>query len=203
MLEFDDTGNNFNWIAQSSIAAGTAAALAADPDDCAANQFANSIVASGNLGCAAIADADVPDSITIDLAATATALAANGANCAAGEIPLGVDASGAVESCYEPSEADISDLVPEHVRGKEFGVVQAANNLGSVIGPILGGWLYDLFSNQSLMVGNIEFFGAGIAFAFSGLLAIVAAILLLLFVKIPKIDTDLETKLSPQPQSTS
>jgi len=96
-----------------------------------------------------------------------------------------------------------SDLVPAHVRGKEFGVVQAANNLGSVIGPILGGWLYDLFSNQSLMVGNIEFFGAGIAFAFSGLLAIVAAILLLLFVKIPKIDTDLETKLSLQPQSTS
>lgn len=34
----------------------------------------------------------------------------NGANCATGEIPLGVDAVGAVEGCYEPSEADISDL---------------------------------------------------------------------------------------------
>ncbi len=34
----------------------------------------------------------------------------NGANCAAGEVPLGVDASGVVEGCYEPVEADISDL---------------------------------------------------------------------------------------------
>jgi len=34
----------------------------------------------------------------------------NGANCAAGEIALGVDANGAVESCYEPAEADITDL---------------------------------------------------------------------------------------------
>lgn len=41
---------------------------------------------------------------------TATALVANGGNCAAGEIPLGVDASGAVEGCYEPTEADITDL---------------------------------------------------------------------------------------------
>lgn len=32
---------------------------------------------------------------------TATALAANGANCAAGNSPLGVDASGAVESCFD------------------------------------------------------------------------------------------------------
>lgn len=35
----------------------------------------------------------------------------DGANCAAGEIALGVDASGAVQGCYEPTEADISDLV--------------------------------------------------------------------------------------------
>tara|TARA_Y100000310_G_scaffold26154_2_gene24959 strand:+ start:540 stop:3707 length:3168 start_codon:yes stop_codon:yes gene_type:complete len=35
----------------------------------------------------------------------------NGANCAAGEIALGVDANGAVEGCYEPTEADITDLV--------------------------------------------------------------------------------------------
>lgn len=34
-------------------------------------------------------------------AATATALAANGANCSAGNAPLGVDASGAVESCFD------------------------------------------------------------------------------------------------------
>lgn len=64
VLTYDVTGTNFNWAAQSSLAAGTAAALAA-----------------------------------------------NGANCSAGEIPLGVNAAGAAEGCYEPSESDISDLV--------------------------------------------------------------------------------------------
>src|SRR5690242_12759599 len=34
-------------------------------------------------------------------ASTATALAANGANCSAGNAPLGVDASGAVEGCFD------------------------------------------------------------------------------------------------------
>lgn len=44
-----------------------------------------------------------------DLADAATALAANGANCSAGSAPLGVDASGAVESCFDvftQAEAD-------------------------------------------------------------------------------------------------
>ena len=39
-----------------------------------------------------------------------TAGHSDGANCAAGEIPLGVDANGAVQGCYEPAEADITDL---------------------------------------------------------------------------------------------
>ena len=44
--------------------AATASALASNPSDCASNQFANTIAANGNLSCAAIADADVPDTIT-------------------------------------------------------------------------------------------------------------------------------------------
>lgn len=79
--------------------AGTATALASNPTDCGANVFAYQIDASGNLTCRAAVDADIPNTITIDLAATATALAANGANCSAGSYPLGVDASGAVEGC--------------------------------------------------------------------------------------------------------
>lgn len=95
-------------------AATTATALAADPADCAANQFATTIAASGALGCSALSDADIPNGITITLASTATALAANGSNCAAGNYPLGVDASGAVESCTTdddvPEAADYSAL---------------------------------------------------------------------------------------------
>jgi len=118
----------------------TAASLAADPTDCAANQFADVIAANGNLTCSAIVDADIPDDITITNAvyttdfplnqdttgsaasttgnsATATALAANGANCAADHYALGVDASGAVESCtadanttYASSDFTLSDI---------------------------------------------------------------------------------------------
>lgn len=88
--------------------ADTADALTSNPTDCAANQFANAIAASGNLTCAALTDADIPDTITIDLAALATALATNGTNCAAGQAPLGVDASGAAESCTD-FEEDLSN----------------------------------------------------------------------------------------------
>lgn len=51
--------------------AATATALAVNPTDCAVNQFATTIGANGDLNCAAITDADVPDTITIDYAATA------------------------------------------------------------------------------------------------------------------------------------
>ena len=39
--------------------------------------------------------------LTTGNVATATALAANGADCSSGNAPLGVDASGAVESCFD------------------------------------------------------------------------------------------------------
>ncbi|MBP9714923.1 MAG: hypothetical protein KBD52_00305 [Candidatus Pacebacteria bacterium] len=52
--------------------ASTASALAANPSDCAANTFATTIAANGNLTCASITDADVPNSITIDLATLAS-----------------------------------------------------------------------------------------------------------------------------------
>lgn len=48
---------------------------------------------------------------TVSAAGTATALAANGANCTAGFAPLGVNASGAVESCFQvltPASIDTS-----------------------------------------------------------------------------------------------
>lgn len=44
---------------------GTAAALTNNPSDCTANQFANAIAANGNLTCAALADTDVPNDITL------------------------------------------------------------------------------------------------------------------------------------------
>ncbi len=87
--------------AVTNVAANTASALTSDPTDCPADQFAVTIAASGDLTCEAVIDADVPDSITIDLAAAATALAANGGNCAVGSGAGGVNASGAAEDCTD------------------------------------------------------------------------------------------------------
>jgi hypothetical protein len=78
----------------------TASALLANGGNCAGNNFA--------LGCAqpafsnlsgAATDAQVPDNITVTLAATATALAADPANCAAGSVAAGITAGGVAEGC--------------------------------------------------------------------------------------------------------
>ena len=70
----DGTINATTFVGALTGEAQTAAALAANPTDCSSNQFANAIAANGNLTCAAIADADVPNTITVNLAAAATAL---------------------------------------------------------------------------------------------------------------------------------
>lgn len=55
-----DTGQSLGTTGSGSIAATTAAALAANPTDCTVGQFANAIAANGNLTCAA-ASVTLPD----------------------------------------------------------------------------------------------------------------------------------------------
>lgn len=88
--------------AGSATTAATATALAADPADCSATQFATAIAASGALFCAALTDADVPNTITVSLAATASALAANPTACGAGDFVTDIAADGTL-SCSTPS----------------------------------------------------------------------------------------------------
>jgi hypothetical protein len=73
---FSGTSSGTNTGDQTSVTgnAGTATALAANPTDCGANTFAVTIAANGNLTCASITDADVPNNITIDLATLASAV---------------------------------------------------------------------------------------------------------------------------------
>ena len=104
-------------------------------------------------GGTAIADGDIPNNITIDLAATATALAANGANCSAGSAPLGVDASGAVETCTD-FEEDLSN---------EAGLYAALSDVALFLEdlvddttPSLGGEL-DASNNNMINLGDITF----------------------------------------------
>ena len=98
--------------------ASTASALAANGANCVGNNFALGVDASGVGECAqpafsnlsgAATDAQIPDTITIALAATATALAANGGNCSGNNFALGVDASG-VGECAQPAFSNLSGV---------------------------------------------------------------------------------------------
>jgi hypothetical protein len=61
-----------------------------------------------------------------------------------------------------------------------------------VCGPILGGYLYDLFFNVRVELGNnLIFVGAGFTFLFSGILAIIAMILVIAFIDQKDIDNNL------------
>lgn len=97
------TGCSVTTSGSGTVVATTAAALAANPSDCSASQFATTIAASGNLSCAQVAfsdlsgsatDAQVPNTITVDLAAAATALASNPSDCSANQFATTIAASG-------------------------------------------------------------------------------------------------------------
>jgi DHA1 family multidrug resistance protein-like MFS transporter len=84
---------------------------------------------------------------------------------------------------YQPAfRATQSDLIPEAVRGKEFGLVQALFNLGSVLGPIIGGILYDQLLGITFNFFNVVYIGAGVTFALAGVLGIIGSITFLLLV---------------------
>jgi DHA1 family multidrug resistance protein-like MFS transporter len=85
---------------------------------------------------------------------------------------------------FQPSFRSLQNsLIPEEVRGKEFGFVQSLFNLGSVLGPIIGGALYDSFFNTRFNLGGVIYIGVGVTFALSGILSIAGSILLFLFIK--------------------
>ncbi len=97
-----------------------------------------------------------------------------------------------------------ADLVEPEKRGLEFGNVQMFFNLGSVFGPILGGWLYDVFSPTSWSIGNLNVFGIEIIMIITTSIMIFALIVILLFVKqkdmvvgIPKAEKDEVEILTP------
>lgn len=92
---------------------GAPAALAANPTDCAATQFATAIAANGNLTCAqpafsdlsgAATDAQIPDTITINQAA---ALTANPSDCASEQLAHTIAANGNLTCRYEKHHIQI------------------------------------------------------------------------------------------------
>jgi hypothetical protein len=128
VLTYDSTGANFNWVAQSGLAAGTAAALAADPADCVTStHFAVGVTSTGVATCEAISDADVPDGITVTLAGTATALAANPADCSPNQVATTIAASGAL-TCVALTDAYVPDTITVDLATLATGATALAAN---------------------------------------------------------------------------
>jgi len=72
-----------------------------------------------------------------------------------------------------------ADLVPQEIRGKIFGTVQMFFNLGAVIGPILGGAVYQAFANQQIL----GLPGVAMTFLISALIGYVSLLIFILYVK--------------------
>lgn len=90
--------------------ASTSTALAGNPTDCSANNFATAIDASGNLTCAQVTSSGISGSLTQNTsgnAATATALASNPTDCSAGQFANAIDAGGNL-TCAAPSGGGIT-----------------------------------------------------------------------------------------------
>ena len=77
-----------------------------------------------------------------------------------------------------------NDLVPPEVRGKEFGLVQASFNLGSIIGPIVGGYLYDLYNPQLFKFLRFSYYGVVVPFTFAAITAFIGGFLIILLINL-------------------
>lgn len=113
----DGSGKLSAAVVPAGGVAATADALTSNPADCGASQFAYAIAATGDLTCSSIGfaslqgsaiDSQIPDSITVNLAATATALAANPTACSAGQYVTDADANGGL-TCAAVAIADVTN----------------------------------------------------------------------------------------------
>jgi DHA1 family multidrug resistance protein-like MFS transporter len=70
-------------------------------------------------------------------------------------------------------EALVADLSGSEQRGESFGLYTFASGLGAVIGPLVGGWLYD-------------YAGHSVPFYFTAGLGLLGAVLIVLLVREPR-----------------
>ena len=148
-----DTTGNYATSASEGGPASTALALDANPTDCSANQFANAIGANGNLTCAALVDADIPNDITITLAAAATALAANPTDCSANQFANAIAASGNL-TCGAIADAD----VPDTITVSNYLLLAGGTLTGQLITDNLGIEFAESDTNPTCASGNFNIY---------------------------------------------
>lgn len=134
------TSNGTALVCTSTI---TAERLAADPTDCSADFFAKGIDQFGSTSCGQVsftqvqgsaADSQIPNGITIDLAAAASALAANPADCSPNQYATTIAASGAL-TCAQVTTAQLSGTITNAQLASSYSGVGAcgANTWSSTL----------------------------------------------------------------------
>ncbi len=87
---------------------------------------------------------------------------------------------------YIPSfRALQADISPREIRGKVFGTVQAIFNIGAVLGPIVGGQLYQQYAPKKILLIGITLPGAAISFLVSAIIGLFSLRLFALYVEEP------------------
>lgn len=81
-----------------------------------------------------------------------------------------------------------ADLVPPEVRGRVFGLFGTAFTAGSVIGPILGTWIYSTYRVTTFNFIGLEVPGYGIPFFINAILGILSTTAIMILIDEPKAD---------------
>jgi len=76
-----------------------------------------------------------------------------------------------------------ADLSPAEARGRFFGMYRTAFDIGDILGPILGTYLYDLHRFRNFELGGLMLPGYGIPFFVNSILGMVTTIMMLVLVK--------------------
>ena len=76
-------------------------------------------------------------------------------------------------------------LVPPEVRGRMFGLFGTAFTAGSVVGPILGTWIYDTYRFTTFNVMGLAVPGYGIPFIINSVLGLLTTTMIMLLIKEP------------------
>jgi len=78
-----------------------------------------------------------------------------------------------------------ADMVPPEVRGRLFGLFGTAFTAGSVIGPILGTWIYDTYRFTTFDVMGLAVPGYGVPFIINSVLGLLTTTMIMLLIKEP------------------
>jgi len=81
-----------------------------------------------------------------------------------------------------------ADLVPPEVRGRMFGLFGRAFTAGSVVGPILGTWIYDTYRFTTFNVLGFAIPGYSIPFIINAVLGLLTTTMIMLLIKEPSSD---------------